>query len=102
MYKPFFSNNLFAYIEFLVLFVFLIFLLYKNIKKINVFYMNKFGTIIKFVILLTTIILNSLIYLALAIYNINWVIAIAVNAFMICLIIYLTISIFFRKINKNI
>lgn len=102
MYRPFFSNNLFAYIEFSILFVFLIFLLYKNIKKINAFYMNKFRTRIKIAILLITIPLNGLIYLVLNKFNINWIISIAVNAFMLCLIIYLTISVFFGKKNKKI
>lgn len=99
MYKSFFSNNLLAYIEFLVLFVFLIFLWYKNIKKINAFYMNKFGIRIKIVILIITILLNGPIYIGLDIFNTNWIIAIAINAFMICLIIYLTISVFFGKSN---
>ncbi len=97
MYKPFFSNNLFAYIEFLVLFAFFIFLFYKNIKKINAFYMNKFKTRTKIVVLLITIPFHSLIYLVLDKFNINWIIGIVVNAFMICLIIYLTISVFFGK-----
>lgn len=97
MYKPFFNNNPFAYVEFAVLFLLFLYLLYKNIKIINIFYMNKFNTIMKVIILLITIIFNSLIYLLLDLFNINWVFVVMVNAFMLSIIVYLTISIFFDQ-----
>lgn len=97
MYKPFFSNNLFSYIEFLILFIFFIFLLYKNISKINIFYMNRFRKRTKITILLLFIPLHSLIYVMLDKFNINSVIGIAINSFMLVLIVYLTISVFFGR-----
>ena len=97
MYKPFFSGNIFAYIEFLVLFIFLLFLLYKNNSLVNGFYMNRFSTKTKIAILLITIPLHTLIYVVLDTFNTNWVIGVAVNAFILTLIVYLTVSIFFRK-----
>ena len=66
-------------------------------KIINVFYMNKFRRITKISILLITIPLHSLIYVLLDEFNINWIFCIVINAFMLSLIIYLTISVFFGK-----
>lgn len=101
MYRSFFNGNIFAEIEFIVLTIFFIWLMYKNAHKINVFYASKFNKGIKFLILVLTIILNALIYIILKVYNVHWVISIAINTFFIDLIIMLTISLFSWK-DKNL
>lgn len=97
MYKPFFSENIFAYIEFIIIFGFFIFLMYKNFHQIKNIYINKFTIKVKFLILLMAILLNGLIYIILDIYHINWIISIAINAFIVSLIVYLSIAAFWGK-----
>ncbi|MBN1040285.1 hypothetical protein DVW12_16475 [Clostridium botulinum] len=98
MYKPFFNNNILAYIEFLILLGFFIFLLYENFSKINIFYMDKFSQKIKTAILIITIPFHTLIYIILdKEFNINWAIGVVINAFMLTLILYLSIAVFFSK-----
>lgn len=97
MYKPFFSGNIFAYIEFIIILGFFIFLMYKNFSQIKIIYINKFTVKIKILILLMTILLNGVIYIILDIYNINWIISIAINAFIVSLIVSLSISAFWGK-----
>lgn len=97
MYNPFFDSNIFARIEFMILFGLLMVLLYKNISLVNKFYMNRFSMKIKIAVLLITIFLSSLIYVFLHTLNVIWVINVAVNAVVLALIVYLTISIFFNN-----
>lgn len=97
MYNPFFDSNIFARIEFMILFGLLMVLLYKNISLVNKFYMNRFSMKVKIAVLLITIFLSSLIYVFLHTLNVIWVINVAVNAVVLALIVYLTISIFFNN-----
>ena len=97
MYKPFFYNNIFSYIEFIGLLVLFMFLIYRNINNIYLVRFNKKTRKTKVLLLIIVFILNPLIYIFLDIFNIIWIISIAINAIMITLIIYLTISIIYEK-----
>lgn len=97
MYKHFIIGNIFGYIELLALTAFFVYLMWKNFSKINVIYIKRFTNKIKIPILVITIFLNGLIYPILWILNINWIISIAINAFMISMVVCLSISVFWGR-----
>lgn len=97
MYKHFVIGNIFGYIEFLALIAFFVYLMWKNFSKIKAIYIKRFTNKIKIPILVIAIFLNGLIYPILWILNINWIISIAINAFMISMIVCLSISVFWGR-----
>lgn len=97
MYRPFLHDNIFACIEFVIFLGFYAFLMYRNFQFIKIQYIEKYTVKTKIAILIITILLNSIIYIILDMYNVNWILSIIINATFISLIVFLAISIFYQK-----
>lgn len=87
MYDSFFKGNIFAYIEFYVIFGMSTFLLYKNSSSINLF-IKKLNKGKKLLIVPTFILISTLLYLAMDIKEVSWIIGVAVNSIILALIVY--------------
>ena len=97
MYDLFFKDNLLAYVEFYVLLIMFIYILFYKREFFIRNYVYKFNTLVKFIILVFTSIFNVIVLAVLYSYNIYWWIGVAYNSLAITLIIYLTIAVFFKS-----
>lgn len=101
MFKIFFENNVYAYIEYLVFMTILTNLFFARRDFIASRYTYKNSFFKKLLILISTVIFCVTLYIVLASFSVHWSISVAVNALCSSLILVLIISLYFNKKSNN-
>lgn len=101
MFKLFFENNVYAYIEYLALLIILANLFFKRKDFIVSRYTYKYSFFKKLLILIATVIFSVTLYIVLASFDVHWSISVAANALCASLILVLIISLYFNKKSNN-